>query len=284
MESMTLAPLQRTASERGSPNPTSTNDRLSSMPASEDARRLAEGRKQHPCDGQRERGEATKTGELARSRPDGGRWWRSTTQDDVLEAFKYDDTWARGSPMAPSGNLNASFQQGEGGIGAWEASATSRVKTACEATAVGTSRETKLETPSRETPCASPLPSPSRERYLGDHQAVSLQPLQHPPLNEVAEVNGVVLSHPSSMVAEHGSEEAAIGVGIEVSSGDGKEFAVGARREDVVLGEHDKGGASTREDTLWSRLRKQKEADEAAARKEAMRAKKMRAEMVLEVL
>lgn len=79
----------------------------------------------------------------------------------------------------------------------------------------------------------------------------------------MGEAGGAVRSHPSSsLLAEHGSEEAGIGVG-------------------VGAGISQRAG---RGETLWSRRRRQKEAEETAARKEAERAKKMRAEMVLEVL
>lgn len=151
--------------------------------------------------------------------------------------------------------------------------------------AVETLREAELEKRSRGTPCGSPLPPPSREGHLGDHRTVPGQPCQRPPLNKGGDEGGVALSQPSSsLIAERGSEDAGVGVGVGVSRRDGKGLAVGARRGDVLSGDHqDEGGVSARGETMWSRRRKEKEAEEAAARKEAARAKKMRAEMVLEV-
>lgn len=291
MGSVALAPAQRTASARGSSNAASPSDRLSySSPASEDLSRSAEGCKQRPPDGRTKRDEATRKGELVRVHPDDERWWRSTAQDDVLAAFNRDNTSGRVSMMTPSGTFNATFRQGGGGIGAGAASATGGGDTPTRGATetVNTLRETNLEKRLRETPCASPLPSPSRDGYLGDHRDVPQQPCQHRPPNEVDEVGGAVPSHPSSsLLAEHGSEEAGVGVGVGagILERDEKGFAVGTRREDILRGNHhDKGGVSTRGETLWSRRRRQKEAEEAAARKEAVRAKKMRAEMVLEVL
>lgn len=286
MGSMALAPPQGTASARGSPNPASTNDRASSLRASGDAPRSAEGCNQRPLGGRGEREEPTRRAELGRDRPDDERWWRSTTQGGALEAFRCDGTWRTVFSVTPSGPFNESVQQGGVRISAGAASATSvgakPIRGAAVVT-VETLREAELEKRSRGTPCGSPLPPPSREGHLGDHQPVPEQPCQRPPLNKGGEEGGVALSQPSSsLIAERGSEEA--GVGIGVSYRDVKGLAVGARRGDILSGNHhDEGGVSARGETMWSRRRKQKEAEEAAARKEAARTKKMRAEMVLEV-
>lgn len=88
------------------------------------------------------------------------------------------------------------------------------------------------------------------------------------------EEGGVAGSHPgSSLVAEDGSEEAGVGV---VPG----EVAVGVRRG----GEREKGGVANQGGSLWSRLRREKEAEDAAAREEEKRAKKIRAGMVREVI
>ena len=115
MGSIALAPSQRAANARRSPNVAFPNDRLSySSPASEDVSRSAEGCKQRPPDGITKLDEVTRKGEFVRDRPDDKRWWRSTAQDDDIESFNCDNTWGRVSPMTPSGTSNASVQQGGG--------------------------------------------------------------------------------------------------------------------------------------------------------------------------